>query len=69
MNSDRELYCIGKAYKFFDYLTQYSMHTQEAQVDSKLAYVRKIIDLSISNTRSRFMQMTLHISVGRTAAI
>ena len=44
VHHDRELYCIGKIYEFFDCVTQYSTCKQETQADLKLTYIRKIID-------------------------
>lgn len=42
-NHDRELYCIGKTFEFFDCLRRFSTNEVESTANYKLAYIKKII--------------------------
>lgn len=43
LNYQREYYCLGKVYEFFDFIISNSVNTPLHFADSKLVYVRKVI--------------------------
>lgn len=43
-NHDRELYCIGKTFEFFDCIRLLSTNEVESTANYKLVYIKKIID-------------------------